>query len=98
MLLGVGLLVIPVWGLFHRPYDPDVPIPKEYHFQVDLNNASAIELQTLPGIGEKLAEGIVLHRQDEGPFRIPKDLTKVKGIGPKKLEAVTPHLLEIPEE
>ena len=49
--------------------------------KVDLNTATAEELMTLPGIGEKRAADIIAYREANGPFRIPEDLTKVSGIG-----------------
>ena len=48
---------------------------------VDLNTATAEELDTLPGIGESLAGRIIAYREANGPFRIVEDLTRVKGIG-----------------
>ncbi|MCF4150825.1 ComEA family DNA-binding protein [Dethiosulfovibrio sp. F2B] len=55
---------------------------------VNLNSASLEELQTLPGIGPKTAAAILSYREKIGPFRSVDELTKVKGIGPKKLETV----------
>ncbi len=49
---------------------------------VNLNSASAEELQTLPGIGPALAARIVAHRGSHGPFRSVEELEKVPGIGP----------------
>ena len=49
--------------------------------KVDLNTATAEELMTLPGIGEKRAAAIIAYRQANGPFRIPEELTNVDGIG-----------------
>jgi competence protein ComEA len=48
---------------------------------VDLNRASAAELETLPGIGPSRAAAIVRHREEHGPFRVPGDLRDVPGIG-----------------
>ncbi|MEX0602266.1 MAG: helix-hairpin-helix domain-containing protein [Bacteroidota bacterium] len=53
---------------------------------VNLNTATKRELMTLPGIGEIMAERILLHRQDHGEFRRPEDLLNVRGIGKKRLE------------
>jgi competence protein ComEA len=49
---------------------------------VNLNTATAEELQTLPGIGPALARRIVGHRAAQGPFRSVEELEKVPGIGP----------------
>lgn len=50
-------------------------------FPIDLNTATAEDLQALPGIGEKRAADIIADRETNGPFRIPEDITRVKGIG-----------------
>jgi competence protein ComEA len=48
---------------------------------VNVNTASAEELQTLPGIGPTKAGAIVAHRQQHGPFSSVEDLVEVTGIG-----------------
>ena len=55
---------------------------------VDLNTATAAELQKLPGVGEALAERIIAYRAENGPFTAAEDLMKVKGIGEVKFDAV----------
>jgi len=60
--------------------------------RLDLNRASADELESLPGIGPKTAERIVADRLKRGRFRTVKDLGRVKGIGPKTLARLAPHL------
>ncbi len=60
--------------------------------EVNLNAAGEAELQTLPGIGPVLAERIVRYREENGPFATVDDLTGVKGIGEKKLEALRPYV------
>ncbi len=52
---------------------------------VDLNRATAAELEQLPGIGPSLAAAIVTWRTDHGPFKRIDDLLDVPGIGPAKL-------------
>ena len=64
-------------------------------FQVDVNKADWPELTLLPGVGESLAKGIVESREQNGPFRKPEDLRRVRGIGPKTLDKIRPHLLPI---
>lgn len=49
---------------------------------VDINSASAAQLETLPGIGPAKSAAIIAHRTDVGPFGSCNDLTRVTGIGP----------------
>ena len=60
--------------------------------RLDLNRASADELEGLPGIGPKTAQRILDDRRTRGPFRKPSDLTRVKGIGVKTLARLLPHI------
>jgi protein Tex len=53
---------------------------------VDLNTASAPLLARVSGIGSGLAQNIVLHRDENGPFRSRKALKKVPRLGPKAFE------------
>jgi competence protein ComEA len=53
---------------------------------LDLNAATADQLETLPGIGPSIAAAIVEHRDRRGPFRTVDDLLDVAGIGPARLE------------
>jgi competence protein ComEA len=57
---------------------------------VDLNQATAEQLDALPGVGPATAANIVAHRRDRGPFRAVDDLLSVTGIGPAKLEQLRP--------
>ncbi len=54
--------------------------------KIDINAATAEQLQQLPGIGETKAGAIVEHRRSAGPFRSIKEVMEVKGIGPKLFE------------
>ena len=49
---------------------------------VDLNRATAADLDALPGIGPVLAQRIVDYRQEQGPFTSVDQLDDVPGIGP----------------
>ena len=61
--------------------------------RVILNVASALELQRLPGIGAKRAEAILELRHRLGRFRRTSDLLRVKGIGRRTLERLSPQLV-----
>ena len=51
---------------------------------LDLNRATAGELEALPGIGAVLAQRVIAFRESAGRFRTVEDLREVKGIGAKK--------------
>lgn len=58
--------------------------------KVDLNTATAEELDKLPGIGPATAEAIIRHRETRGRFRSVTELLEVRGIGEAKLEQLRP--------
>jgi competence protein ComEA len=58
---------------------------------IDVNRATAEELQRLPGVGPKMAQRIVDERQ-KGRFKTVDDLRRVTGIGAKTLEKLRPHV------
>ncbi len=57
---------------------------------INLNSASAADLDALPGIGPALAERIIAYRTEHGLFASIDDLANVKGIGPALIENITP--------
>lgn len=59
------------------------PITASNQLQLNINTASPIELENLPGIGKVMAERIVAHREQYGPFRRTEHLMMVRGISDK---------------
>ena len=59
---------------------------------IDINKATANDLQRLPGIGPGLAKQIVAYREKHGPFRRVEDLMVIKGIGFKKWKEIRPFV------
>nr|ADI22147.1 DNA uptake protein and related DNA-binding proteins [uncultured myxobacterium HF0200_19H16] len=59
---------------------------------LDLNRVDAKELQLLEGVGPSLAKALLKYRDDHGPFATVESLLNVRGIGPKTLERLRPHL------
>jgi competence protein ComEA len=54
---------------------------------LDLNQATELELEALPGVGPATAQAILNYRTEHGPFAAVDDLLDVRGIGPAKLDA-----------
>ena len=58
---------------------------------ININLASATELEQLPGVGPATAKAIVAYREKYGAFNTVEDLLKVRGIGPAKLSEILPR-------
>src|ERR1700722_17104487 len=60
---------------------------------IDINAASAAQLQEVPGIGPATADKILQMRKSYGAFKTVDDLLSVRGIGPKRLEKMRKYLV-----
>lgn len=99
-LLVLGLLVGAALRLVPPPPPPSIPlrpvdvpgtvVPVTFVIpgRLNVNRATAAELEKLPGIGPTLAARIVAYRTEHGPFRAVDELVRVPGIGPKTLEGL----------
>jgi competence ComEA-like helix-hairpin-helix protein len=63
---------------------PETPGPA----RININTASAQELEKLPGIGRGFAQRIVEHREKYGPFRRPEHLIMVRGLSDKRFRTL----------
>jgi len=59
---------------------------------INLNTATAAQLQEVPGIGPATADKILKMRKSYGAFKSVDDLRAIKGIGPKRLEKMRKYL------
>ncbi len=59
---------------------------------VDLNTATAAQLEALPGIGPATAQAIIDYRTQHRRFRSVNELLEVRGIGEAKLAQIRPHV------
>jgi competence ComEA-like helix-hairpin-helix protein len=60
---------------------------------IDINSASAVQLQEVPGIGPATADKILQMRKSYGAFKSVDDLLSVRGIGAKRLEKMRKYLV-----
>ena len=94
---GIVLLALSLGGLaatadrtpLTRPH-ADAPAPIA-PVRINLNTASAAELELLPRIGPALSRRIVEDRDTNGPFRAIEDLDRVRGIGPRTILNIRDH-------
>jgi competence protein ComEA len=84
--------LVPAAGLLTRAAEPGHVAAASAKAKVNVNRADLQELQTLPGIGPALAKRIVEFRREYGPFESVEELIAVKGIGPKLLAKLRPHV------
>lgn len=89
--LIVPILGLSLSGLASHPAvaEGNVAAP---HKTVNINQAASAELARLPRVGPKLADRIVAHRAQHGPFRRIEDLMEVKGVGEKFFTPLKPYL------
>jgi competence protein ComEA len=64
---------------------------------VDLNRASAEQLEQIPGIGPSTANDIITFREKSGPFQRVEDLLAIHGISKSKLEKLRPYVTVAPQ-
>jgi competence ComEA-like helix-hairpin-helix protein len=61
---------------------------------ININTANKDELQRIPYVGERLAKGIIEHREKHGPFRRAEHLVLLHGISDRRFREVR-HLIRI---
>ena len=96
-LCAVLQLLIPV-GSVHaqgtaRAASAPAAAPPPVEGVVNVNVATAQQLELLPGVGPARAKAIVEYRKAEGPFERLEGLLKVSGIGPRALERLRPFVV-----
>ena len=63
---------------------------------LNLNAASATQLESLPGIGARTAERIIEYRQKNGGFKKIEELMNVRGVGEKSFLKLKPLITVVP--
>ena len=91
-LLFVFALGAGVFSWWRSVPTANVPIA-ELELTLDLNQATAAQLQALPDVGPQLAGRIVNFREEHGPFEQVEDLQQVRGVGPITLAELRAYLV-----
>ena len=91
---AICLLLVLIAGLIARA-EPKKRPPAQ---PLDLNSATAEELQELPGVGPGMAKAIVDFRQKSGPFRRVEELLAIRGITKQRLEKIRPYVKIVPPD
>lgn len=93
LILCLALAIGPVSALAQK----SGPASNE---KIDLNSATAKQLQSLPGIGPTTANRIIEHRTKVGKFDRIEEIINIKGMGEKKFQKIKDRLVvhsEIPK-
>ena len=105
LFMGIGVVATGFYAVTVPDFEFPVSSPQPYELAemvplasseelgvVNLNIATAEELQTLPGIGEKTAQAILDYRREHGRFLTRKEIMEVDGIGEKTYEKIRDRL------
>ncbi|MEX0777799.1 MAG: helix-hairpin-helix domain-containing protein [Phycisphaeraceae bacterium] len=86
------MLVLAAWTTWQRPLARADLHPVATQVRIDLNQADAVTLALLPGLGKSLALRIIARREEHGPYRSVDDLAAVKGIGAMTIAKLRPYV------
>ncbi len=89
MMLAVALVTVLGGGAVMAEQAP-APGQATTQSLIDVNTATAEQLQTLPGVGPRTAERIIEYRRDNGGFKKVEDLMNVRGIGERSFLELRP--------
>jgi competence protein ComEA len=84
-MVCLGLVLTPATALAQKEKAPSTE-------KVNLNTATAEQLQTLPGVGPAMAKNILEYRAKVGKFTKVEELINVKGIGEKRFQRMKDRL------
>ncbi len=87
---AVAVWAASLWLGVARPVRYSQVTPRRTHHRIDVNAADAAAVSLLPGLGPGLALRVVDDRAAHGPFESVQALTRVRDIGPKRLERLRP--------
>jgi competence protein ComEA len=80
----------------HAQTPPASKAPVTASAPINLNTATAQQLETIPGVGAKMAERIIDYRQKNGGFKKVEDLMNISGVGEKSFLKMKPLITVTP--
>lgn len=96
MVVLFGIVMIYPFSNYRYATWIDIPEPLQTadddHFYINLNQATAAELERIPGVGPSLAENIISYREEIGQFTDYSQLLNVKGIGHSKIKVILKYV------
>lgn len=95
-ICGALLIATPSTARAQEPTAPTPPVATAAKAAINLNAATIEQLETLPGIGRKVAERILEYRTKSGGFKKIEELMNVKGIGEKSFLKLKPLVVVPP--
>lgn len=93
LLIVLSLLFVTSWVPVANAATAKAAKTQAVTEKVNVNAASAKELQTLPGIGRVTAQRIIDYRTAKGLFSSLEDLQKVKGVGESTLRKISGRIV-----
>jgi competence ComEA-like helix-hairpin-helix protein len=94
---ALGMLALAAWvsvgsWIAVKSWWPTVREPMPADFVIEINQATAAELNLLPGIGPKSVDAILAYRHANGGFESIEELTRIPGIKEGKLRNLRPYI------
>ncbi|MEO6655842.1 MAG: helix-hairpin-helix domain-containing protein [Pyrinomonadaceae bacterium] len=93
ILLTIILFICVFWGGCSSRIVYEQPEVHSNESALNINTATATDLEKLPYIGRKTAEAIVEFRQANGPFRRVEHIMQIRGISEKRFIELRPFLI-----
>ena len=91
ILVFAGVMfVATVAQRLQRPLLHEAVIEQPITFRIEVNRADRDTMCLLPGVGPGIADRIISHRDQAGPFKTADDLESVRGIAAKTRAAIEP--------
>lgn len=86
---ALGANAFTAWS---RPVHRDSIRPAQLHYRINLNTADEDTLCLLSGVGRKIAQYLIQHREKHGPFRSLAELDAVPRIGLTTIQSIAPYV------